>query len=331
MEQQRFSYYPEAVRMFYASLRRDNNPRSAFFSSTVYGFSHTVTVELLSHALNLSTEGRGLMSENDFYLYLFNLRDAIAHITSDKSNDSDSTLLIHLPDELKVLHFYITRLFLPRTVNQSIVTPLNLWIQSNAVSNRKLSLPHLMFHHIITYSDTNNAGYLPYGPQITSYLRCLGVDLDDKVHLVNVLDTLRAQHVLRRIDASVGVRIPRIDQGGVASAARKSNRNAKDLTLQNRTMTISKDKGKRKLEAWIKGEKLKSQGKSIHPKVSTQINPLPKTAWKSIKIRERIAESTPRELEEEPEESEEELEEAMGDNFSEGDISDYESDPEYDF
>ncbi|CAL1388652.1 unnamed protein product [Linum trigynum] len=304
MEQHRFTYCPEAVRMFYASLRRDHNPRPAFFSSTVYGFSHTVTMELLSQTLQLSTEGRSLMSEHDFYLYLFNPKDAIARLTSVEPSDSNSTLLCHLPDELKVLHFYITRIFLPRTVHQSVVTPLDLWIMSNAVSNRKLSLPHLMFHHMITYSDINNAGYLPYGPQITRYLRCLGADLDDKVQLVNVLDTLRAQHVLRRVDASVGVRKPRNDQGGVA--VRKSK---------------SKDQGKRKLGAWIKGETSKSQGKG------TQIDSRPKTAGKSIKIRDKMPENPPLELEE----PEEEPEEVMEDNFSEEAISDYESDPEYDF
>ncbi|CAL1388714.1 unnamed protein product [Linum trigynum] len=137
--------------------------------------------------------------------------------------------------------------------------------------------------------------------------------MDDKVQSFNVMDTLWARHVLRRVDAYVGVRKLYNAQGGVATAARKSNLNTKsDLAMLNRTIAISKDKGKRKLEAWIKGGTSKLQAEiakskeKLTPGDSTKINPRPTTVGKSIRIRERNVESPPLEIEQELEEPEEE-------------------------
>ncbi|CAL1359476.1 unnamed protein product [Linum trigynum] len=135
----------------------------------------------------------------------------------------------------------------------------------NAVSYRKLSYPHLMLHHMMVYNDHQNGGYLPFAPQISHFLQCLGIDLEDKASSVNVLDTLCAQHVLRRVDASVGVRKLHSAQGGEKAAADIGNTEA-DLAAFRRCLEgISKDNSKRKLTDRSKGEPSRptTLGKSI--------------------------------------------------------------------
>ncbi|CAL1382361.1 unnamed protein product [Linum trigynum] len=307
-------------------MRQNNGHGTPTVTTTVYGHTVTITVELLSQKLHMSTEGREVMSENDFYRYHFSPRVAISRLSSIETFGTNSTNISCLPDELKVLHFYITRFFLPRTVDRSTVTPLDLWIMSNAVSYQKLSYPHLMFHHMMVYSNHRNGGYLPFAPQISRFLRCLGIDLEDKASSVNVLDTLRSQHVLRRVDASVGVRKLRSAQGG--ERAEEVRNTEADLAAVSKCLEgITKDTGKRKLMDRSKEEPLRptTEGKSIRV-MSTIKNAAAKKAEESLE---------PEEFEE-PEEAEEDGGDkaSRADNFShpsDGEISEYESDPEYDF
>ncbi|CAL1388364.1 unnamed protein product [Linum trigynum] len=61
-----------------------------------------------------------------------------------------------------------------------------------------------IFLHMGTIATMGISG--PFSPFITHILHCLGIDLEEKISTANALDTLRAQHVLRRVDARVGVR-----------------------------------------------------------------------------------------------------------------------------
>ncbi|CAL1400800.1 unnamed protein product [Linum trigynum] len=168
-------------------------------------------------------------------------------------------------------------------------------------------------------------------------LRCLGIDLEDNVSTVNVLDTLRAQHVLRRVDASVGVRKLVNPQGGeraypptaaelfeakIGDGHQTLFRNINDdlaavaRAVKKATGASTADKGKQKINPSNTQDMLGSHFKGEGTR--------PTTAGKSIKIRVHgdIAYSSLLETlqeETEPEEA-----------FS-GDISDYETDPEFDY
>ncbi|CAL1371638.1 unnamed protein product [Linum trigynum] len=58
-------------------------------------------------------------------------------------------------------------------------------------------------------------GPLPFGHKITKLLYLLSIDMCDKVTTCNVLDDLRPQHVLAKLDALVGPRKPVTGSGGV--------------------------------------------------------------------------------------------------------------------
>ncbi|CAL1395128.1 unnamed protein product [Linum trigynum] len=106
--------------------------------------------------------------------------------------------------------------FLPRDLsNTDILHSINLWIISNAKAGRSIGYVSLMFQHMIKFGLEYFGGPLPFGHQINKLLYQLGIDLCDKVTICNVLDDLRPQHVLARLNALVGPRKPVTGSGGV--------------------------------------------------------------------------------------------------------------------
>ncbi|CAL1356124.1 unnamed protein product [Linum trigynum] len=71
-----------------------------------------------------------------------------------------------------------------------------------------------MFDHMMNHHDANYDGELPFAPQITQILLALGLDLRFKVARVDILSSLRAQFVLRKVDASIGRRRPLVNAPG---------------------------------------------------------------------------------------------------------------------
>ncbi|CAI0476247.1 unnamed protein product [Linum tenue] len=166
-ENRRFSQCPEAVRMFYASLKRGPGPSPSFFTTVVYHHEILVTPSLLAEILGLPS-----------------------------------------------------RILLPRSVSRNeLAHPSDVWIMANARDRVHLNFSSLMFAHMIMYGDENYSGPLPFGPQITRLLYSLGIDLSDKILLCDIREDLRAQHILVRVDASVGRRKPVICSGGEKLAA----------------------------------------------------------------------------------------------------------------
>ncbi|CAL1411367.1 unnamed protein product [Linum trigynum] len=71
---------------------------------------------------------------------------------------------------------------------------------------------------MLNYHDDNYDGELPFAPQITQILLALGLDLRFKVARVDLLSSLRAQFVIRKVDASVGRRRPLVNAPGGEAA-----------------------------------------------------------------------------------------------------------------
>ncbi|CAL1407199.1 unnamed protein product [Linum trigynum] len=120
-----------------------------------------------------------------------------------------------LADQFKVLHFFILRILLPRSISQiELVHPADAWIMANARDGIQLNFSMLMFAHMINYGDENYSGPLPFGPQITRLLHRVEIDLCDKLIVCDVREDLRAQHILTGVNAQVGRRKPFICSGG---------------------------------------------------------------------------------------------------------------------
>ncbi|CAL1382641.1 unnamed protein product [Linum trigynum] len=97
-----------------------------------------------------------------------------------------------------------------------------------------------MFNHMIKYREEDCSGKLPFGPQITSLLAILGVDLRGKLTNREVHNDLQAQHVLRRTLSVLGPRKLAKVQGG--------DKAAKSGTDSEEEVNEVED------ETWVKGK-----------------------------------------------------------------------------
>ncbi|CAL1354872.1 unnamed protein product [Linum trigynum] len=219
-EDMRFSFCPEVVRLFYVNLVPGPGCDPAFFTTTVFNYDITVTPALLANLLDLPHTGLRAGTDGEFISRGFRFDIVLDRYTRDIGDFYPSPLAAgRLPDDLKVLHFFITRLFLPRDLSASdILHSADLWILSNAKEGRLISYASLMFSHLIKFGIEYYSGPLPFGPQITNLLHKVGIDLRDKVMRCNVLDDLRPQHVLAKLNAEVGPRKPIIGSGGVITS-----------------------------------------------------------------------------------------------------------------
>ncbi|CAL1354121.1 unnamed protein product [Linum trigynum] len=211
--------------MFYASLKRGPSPTPSSFTTVVYHHEILITPSLLAETLGLPCQGPSGATNDDFAEIRFDYESALESLTFNIGCHFSNMLSARrLADLFKVMHFFITRILLPRSLSSAeLAHPSNVWIMANARDRILLNFSSLMFAHMIEYGDENYYGPLPFGRQITRLLYTLGIDLLDKVIVCDVRDDLRAQHILARVDASVGRRNPVIRSGGEQSAGVSAN------------------------------------------------------------------------------------------------------------
>ncbi|CAL1406245.1 unnamed protein product [Linum trigynum] len=207
-ENQRFSQCPEGVRMFYASLKCGPGSSPTFFTTVVYNHEIKVTTSLLAETLDLPCLGSSAATNDDFASIGFDFGSAMESLTHDIERYYPSMLSAgRLADQFKVLHFFITRILLPRSISQNeLVRPADASIMANARDGIQLNFSTLMLAHMINYGDENYSGPIPFGSQNTR--------LCDKIIVCDVREDLCAQHILTRVDAQVGRRKPVICSGG---------------------------------------------------------------------------------------------------------------------
>ncbi|CAL1381172.1 unnamed protein product [Linum trigynum] len=202
VEKLRFSQCPEFVCLFYVNLRCGPRSDPSFFTTLVYDYEIKVTPALLASVHDLLHARLQAGTDREFVNLGFRFPSKL--------------VAGRLHDDLKVLFFFLTRWFLPRdSASTDLVHSADLWVLSNARIGRRVSYASLMFHHMIKFDIEYYGGPLPFGPHIIRLLYRLGIDLRDKVIVCDVLDDLRPQHVLARLDALVGLRKPVTSLGGV--------------------------------------------------------------------------------------------------------------------
>ncbi|CAL1403090.1 unnamed protein product [Linum trigynum] len=174
---------PKAVRMFYASMQCGPGRNPMYFTSTVYNFSVKVTANVLANLLHLPHDGYTAGTTEEFDSYGFHPIDTMSYLARDYGKYKSSMFSVErLPDDLKALQFYITRMFLPRDAETTTsLEETDLWIQFNAMTGCQINYASLMFNHMIKYREDDCSGKLPFGPQITTLLELVGVDRRDKM------------------------------------------------------------------------------------------------------------------------------------------------------
>ncbi|CAN1318072.1 hypothetical protein LINPERPRIM_LOCUS30655 [Linum perenne] len=212
-------YYPDAVYQFYANMQLTGPISNGFFSTYVDGYLIYVTVEMLNVFLGAPNQGVQVNHEVELEHFDFNYLTAVNGFTGANLRLKKLTLVKELPDRLKVLHFFITRVFLPRTFARDIITPLDAWIMKSTQMGRKLSYAHLMFAHMAQNGKDLYQGHLPFAPQISGLLICLGLKFHNRYSEQIRYDKIRVQHVLRLVEWT-GCRIkPGNNTGGEDSSS----------------------------------------------------------------------------------------------------------------
>ncbi|CAL1389020.1 unnamed protein product [Linum trigynum] len=233
---------PEVVRMFYASMQCGPGRTPSYFTTTVYNFNVTVTKDMLANLLHLPHDGYIAGSIEEFNSYGFHPIDTMSYLSRDSGKYQSSMFSIErLPDDLKALQFYITHMFLPREAETTTtLEESDLWIMFNARTGCRISYASLMFNHMIKYREEDCGGKLPFGPQITTLLALVGVDLRDKLTSRDVHSDLQAQHVLRRTLSGLGPRKLAKVQGGDKAAKAGTDSAEEEHEVEE--------------EAWMKGK-----------------------------------------------------------------------------
>ncbi|CAL1381606.1 unnamed protein product [Linum trigynum] len=123
-----YSFRPEAVRMFYANMQPCFNTDPPTFTTVVYNYLLTISVDILSYLLGYPIAGAEVLDEEDFQEVGFNEVEAIRLYTRDTGEYYPSRLASgRLPDDLNIL--------------------------ASAKENRPISYPHVMFNHMLHYCD----------------------------------------------------------------------------------------------------------------------------------------------------------------------------------
>ncbi|CAL1393616.1 unnamed protein product [Linum trigynum] len=134
VEDQRFSFCPEAVRMFYVSIKRGPGPEPSFFTTVVYNHTIRVTPDLLASVLSLTHSGLQASFDGEFHDLGFDFLASLSQLTEDTGRYFPNHLAAgRLPDDLKVFHWFSTRCWLPRDLwSSDVLHPTDLWIMSHA-------------------------------------------------------------------------------------------------------------------------------------------------------------------------------------------------------
>ncbi|CAN0859830.1 hypothetical protein LINGRAHAP2_LOCUS7773 [Linum grandiflorum] len=196
------SYHPEqycrsAVQKFFCNLEVISS--SPFQAQTVIdGRSVLLTHEILSEILIVPINGVAFATESEVRAHGFNFEEAGRALCLTAPDQSINFLALHLPEDLRVFHWFISRIFLPRSFSWDRVLPMDVWVLHNAYFGQPLSLPHLLMPLLIDASSSFFTGLLPLAPHITKFLATVGVNLSDNI-LHHPVFHLRPQHILRRV------------------------------------------------------------------------------------------------------------------------------------
>ncbi|CAL1361604.1 unnamed protein product [Linum trigynum] len=167
---------PEIVRYFYSNLR-SFGLHSRCFSTVMFGHLVTIPVADLGNFLELPTEGESLAHASEFWQFNFNVVDEFVQLTGLHSGPDMSLPVNLVLPQMRVLHFAITRIFLPRSQALDRILPLDLWIMTHAVHGVPLDYSLLVFGTFLTYADSSYPGSLPLGGQITRLAIRLGISI----------------------------------------------------------------------------------------------------------------------------------------------------------
>ncbi|CAN0830976.1 hypothetical protein LINGRAPRIM_LOCUS3437 [Linum grandiflorum] len=158
-------------------------------------------------------EGIPYCSELEIHSQGFDFEVAGAALCSSPPDRLTHFNISFLLEDLRVLHWFVTWIFLPRSFAWDTVTPIDVWVLHNAFYGQPLSLPHLLFTALLDVGASFYPGSLPFAPQLTLLMHTVGIDLSDNI-LKHAVYHLNPQHILRRVHCAAAPVKPPPAAGG---------------------------------------------------------------------------------------------------------------------
>ncbi|CAL1400754.1 unnamed protein product [Linum trigynum] len=171
-------FCPEPVRLIFSNFL-SSSLASRTFSSVVYGSLFTIPLDQLAASLNIPRVGEALADESELPLFNFDYAEEFHDLMGVHPAPGSLMPVSALMPALRMLHYCITRVFVPRAEQLDLVLPLDLWIIAHAVEGVPLDYSHLVFGTFYRFSDPLLTVPLPFGPLITNLL--LGIHVDVSV------------------------------------------------------------------------------------------------------------------------------------------------------
>ncbi|CAN1292084.1 hypothetical protein LINPERPRIM_LOCUS21410 [Linum perenne] len=196
---QAYTCYLDAVYQFYTNLRLEGNLHRGKLSTFVDGHIIYVTPNLLSQVLAHPRVGVSIFDESDFALLNFNPGAALSNWTGDSYSSFAYASNSALPNSLKLFHYFLTSVFLPRSVGRFLVTLMDTWLMHCATIGVEVDFSTLMFTAMTHFGNHLQEGDLSFGGAVSALIERLGIRFH--THFATGGDTLdiRPQHILRRI------------------------------------------------------------------------------------------------------------------------------------
>ncbi|CAL1387967.1 unnamed protein product [Linum trigynum] len=180
-----YSFRPEAVRMFYANMQPCFNADPPTFTTVVYNYLLTISIDILSYLLGYPIAGTEVLDE-----------DTSRKLVSMKLKPFVSTqeiqvniILLSLPLDVSLMISKCSISSLLGSSSPALMDSIGstLWICGFWLVPKKIA-------------------------PLAILISC--IDLRYKVARVDLIDTLRAQFVLHKVNAFVGRKRPRVNASG---------------------------------------------------------------------------------------------------------------------
>ncbi|CAN1182079.1 hypothetical protein LINPERHAP2_LOCUS35779 [Linum perenne] len=138
------SFCQDPIRRFYANLQVVTTSPLQLWT-VVNGIEFTISPEFLGFIIPMELYGLILADDYDLIAHGFNHISALQSMALTHFDDPVHPKVSCLSDHLRVLHFMITRHFLPRSDARDELTPLDIWILYNSsITQHPICLPHLI-------------------------------------------------------------------------------------------------------------------------------------------------------------------------------------------
>ncbi|CAN1142101.1 hypothetical protein LINPERPRIM_LOCUS25839, partial [Linum perenne] len=177
----------------------EGNLHRGKFSTFVDGHIIFVTPNLLSQVLALPRMGVSIFDESDFSLLNFGPGAALIKWTGDSYSSLVFSSISALPNSLKLFHYFLTHVFLPRSTGRFLVTPTDIWLMHCATIGCEVNFSTLMSTALTRFGNHLQEGDLPFGDAICALIERLGIRFHSRFATGGDLLDLRPQHVLRCI------------------------------------------------------------------------------------------------------------------------------------